>query len=199
MQTFLIYLSILILTIVSSCTKTFKKDSVPTEYVATPTPIPSPPVDDLEVGVENVIFVPNDTATKEEVLFTLQAQFKMNQVIQSDCFSQYLNKRKMIQTKNKTNSEVVAHIKSLKGIIPVSFYYKKFTKEMAVRYPPSLQININRKFYSPKSNICEFAGTLAHEAVGHSLGNYGHDFTYNAQRDFSVPYSLNAAFYNCCK
>jgi len=193
------YAVFLSLTLMFSCTKNIKKDSVivPTDSIPTPSPVATPI--DIELGVENVILVPDKTATEQEVVFTMKAQFKMNEVVRSQCFSDYLLKRKMIQTQGRSNQEVIDHIRSLKGTIPVSFYSKRFTSEMAVRYPPALQININRRYFSPKSNLCEYAGTIAHESIGHSLGNYDHDFSYNKMREFSVPYSLNAAFWNCCK
>lgn len=195
------YAVFLALTLLFSCTKSVKKDSVsvivPTESIPTPSPTATPI--DVELGVENVLFIPDHTATKDETVFTVQAQFKVNETIRSKCFEDYLLKRKMIQTGGRSNAEVISHLRSVKGSIPVSFYYKRFTSEVAVRFPPAMQININRKFYSPKSNICTYAGTLAHEAVGHVLGDYDHDYTYNKQREFSVPYSLNAAFYTCCK
>jgi len=148
--------------------------------------------------LSGVTFIPvsND---KDEILFVTAASDKVNEVVQSKCFSDFMLSRDLIQTKGQSNQEVVNTLKSAKGKINVKFYRKRFTSEMAVRYVPSTDINFNRVYWTGNTKVCEWASTLAHEGLGHALGNYDHDFRYSKSRDFSVPYSINKAFKQCCK
>lgn len=147
-----------------------------------------------------VQFIPvKGYATTQEANIIVEAGKKLDQVVRGECFSNFLKNRKMIQTKGQTSAQVVAHIQNLKGKVPVVMYYRRFTSAVAYRQPPEITINLNRKYFYSGLPICDWASTMAHEALGHSLGGYEHDFNWNKQRDFSVPYSLNAAIDSCCK
>jgi hypothetical protein len=201
-------LTLMAVSIMFSCTHKIKKDSVkvPTEIVSVPTPAPVSSPLPVELGTVNVKLIPMNTLSKDEIILTINAQEKMNQVVQSKCFYDFMANRKMIQTNNRTDEEVAKHIQSIKGEIPVNFYYTAMknrfnpfgTSAVAYRQPPSNQININRAYYTARANLCEYAGTLAHESIGHSLGGYDHDYYATANRNYSVPYSLNFAFEKCC-
>lgn len=195
-------LTLMVVSILFSCThKKVKKDSVsvPTESVSTPSPVPTGSPQDIDPGAVNVKFVTDSTATAAEKVLVAKAERKVFDVINSYCGQDFLKARDMVQTNGRSSEEVAAHLKSIKGTIPVHFYYKRFTSEVAVRYPPSTTINMNRNYYYGDIDLCEFAGTLAHEGIGHVLGDYDHDYERTDRRNYSVPYSLNFMFQKCCK
>jgi hypothetical protein len=132
-----------------------------------------------------------------------EAEVKVNEVIQSKCFAGFMGKRKMIQTESRTSAQVVAHIQSLRDTVPVNMYYRRMggiggTSAVAFREPPEKDINLNRAYFSLGLSTCEWASTIAHESL-HAIGEYGHDFNWSPSRDYSVPYSANSAFEECCE
>ena len=170
---------------------------------APPAPVPSPsPVavaSPVPAGPLKVQFSPVDFySTPSERIKIKKAGELLNRVVASACFKDFMAARKLIQTNGRAPSEVATHVQGLTGIVPVKMYYRRFTSAVAYRQPPSMEINLNRKAFWPDLDDCEWGSTLAHESLGHSLGGYDHDYKWNAQRDFSVPYSLNAAFDACC-
>lgn len=200
-------LSLMFVSIMFSCTHKVKKDSVivPTEDVSTPTPAPTNPPLPVELGVVNVKLIPTDGLKDYEITLVKKAQAKMNQVVQSQCFYDYISNRKMIQTNGMTPKQVAEFLQNMKGDVPVAFFYKAMRTRfnpfgstvVAVRYPPSPQINFNRAYYGEDSDLCEFSGTAFHE-TSHSLGDFEHEYYETPTRVYSVPYSINAAFNNCC-
>lgn len=181
----------LILLIALSACKNSKVENVPVPSIE-PIVTPSPEIP-LKSG--GVTLVPDEYyTTKDERILIAKAEKKMNEVVQSNCFYNFMAKRKMIQTNGKTPEQVASEFVSAKGTIPVQFYYSRFTSTRAYRQPPSNTIHINRKFIGPDSDLCEVAGTFAHESIGHSLLNYEHDMQWSASREFSVPYSSDHAF-----
>jgi hypothetical protein len=146
-----------------------------------------------------VVFKPVEYyTTPSQRLKIISAGKKVNEVIQSRCFSEYIASRKLIQTGSKTPPEVSKHLQSLSGEVPVKMYYRRFTSAVAYVSPPDITINLNTKYFTPELSDCDYASTLAHEA-SHSLGGYSHDFKWSPPREFSVPYSINHAFEKCCK
>lgn len=159
-----------------------------------PSPSPAP------ITVQGVVFSPVDYySTPAEREKIKRAGELLTRVVQSQCFEDFLRARPMIQTQGKTPAQVVSHIRNLSGIVPVKMYYRWLTSAVAYRQPPYLDINLNRKYFSLNLSDCEWASTMAHEGLGHALGDYTHDYKWNAQRDYSVPYSLNKAFQQCCR
>src|SRR5690606_6439718 len=143
-------------------------------------------------GQGQVEFVPvKYYATSEESKKIVETGKKVNEVIHSECFAVFMKNRKLIQTEGRTPEQVVKHIQGLSGKVPVVMYYRRFTSAVAYRQPPEITINLNRKYFYTGLKTCEWASTMAHESVGHSLGEYTHDFNWNKQRDYSVPYSIN--------
>lgn len=160
-------------------------------------PIPSP--QPSHSGAPYVILEPvKGYATASEAAVIKKAEVVMNDVVHSQCFYDFMSQRKMIQTNGRSSEEVAKHIQGLNGTVPVVMYYRRFTSAVAYRQPPSLTVHFNRKFFGVNTPLCSWASTLAHEGLGHSLGDYGHDYNWNAQRDYSVPYSANKAFEKCC-
>lgn len=148
--------------------------------------------------------VPN-YATSGEKTKIKNASKKVNEVIQSQCFKDFMLNRKLIQTNGKSNQEVILDLLAWSGEIPVSMYYRCMkswrcpfgTSAVAYRQPPEKTINLNRAVFHSGLSDCEWASTMAHE--GSHVRGYGHDFNWNKERDYSVPYSINAAFSKCCR
>ena len=61
-------------------------------------------------------------------------------------------------------------------------------------------------YFNDSTKICEWAATMAHESIGHSLGNYGHQYKWSVTREYTVPYKIGGAakryggnaFDECC-
>jgi hypothetical protein len=164
-----------------------------------------------------VNFVPvAKTASPAERAKIIEAGKKVNEVVASQCFADFITKRQMLETNGKTSAQVLEHLRSISGDVPVKMYTRcmKFgfrcpapTSAVAYRQPPETSINLNRVAFPVKETTCEWAATMAHEGLGHALGNYGHSFEWTKTRDLTVPYSLGGskqtnggdAFTNCCK
>ena len=132
-----------------------------------------------------------NTYEQEKVI---QAEQRGIQVIASKCFSDFMLKRKLIQTNGKTPAEVVKDLRENPLIVPVHYYYEN-SSVVGYRQPPWPDIYFNRKFHN-NYGTCATASNAAHE-WSHSIG-YGHDFEATARRPYSVPYSINAASTACC-
>lgn len=185
----------------------------PTPVVSvSPSPIPS--ISPSPVPTKGYVsFVPvKGYATTKEIAKIKAAEIKMNEVIQSQCFRDFMTKRKLIQTNDRTSAQVVDHLQSITDTVPLKMYYRCMgglgcTSAVAFRQPPQKTINLNRAYFTSNKSDCRWAGTQAHEALGHSLGGYKHSFKWNRARSFSVPYSMSGAdhaqggdaFEACCK
>ena len=129
----------------------------------------------------------------------------VNTVRSSDCFRGFIASRALVETLGRSSGEVAAHLQTIRGVVPVAFYYRcdslsatcqAPTQAVAYRQPPEVKIFINRAHFDVARSgfdSYELAGTLAHEALGHLLGGYGHPFAWTPSRDFSVPYSISGA------
>lgn len=186
----------------SGCTKNIKTDSssviVPTseEVVVSPVSSTDPSVDSGEITLTPDQYY----STEAERKAIAAAQIKLNEIKNSKCFEDFITARKMIQTGNRTSEQVAKHLKAISGNVKVNMYYRRFTSAVAYRQPPSMEINLNRNYFHPSMDICkEWASTIGHESLGHSLGDYDHDYNWSPERDYSVPYSINQAFTHCCK
>jgi len=202
-------ITLMMTVIMFSCTKNIKKDSdhnVPSGVTPTSSPVENTPQVSVELGVGKVNLIPEEGTPREWVEYIAKGEKKMNEVVHSQCLSDFLSKRDMIQTNNRTPEQVVKHLQSLNGNITVKLYYTRLkskfnpfgTSAVAYRQPPSNDININTAYFTYQGNACEFSGTLAHESLAHSLGGYDHSYYDSSDREFSVPYSLNKAFEKCC-
>lgn len=182
------------------------EDPVPS---STPTAVPSVPAPEpssspVPVSTGKVSFSALN-ATKAE-----QAQLKasgelLNKVVQSKAFKDFLTKRQMVQTEGRTSKQVAEHLQSLSGNVTVEFYYECYKYKWyqvwcttAVAERVGDMIRLNRAVWYPEQSKCEWASVLGHEALGHLLGDYGHDFNATARRPYSVPYSINEAVEASC-
>jgi hypothetical protein len=148
----------------------------------------------------SITFTPaHNYATSQEALKIQAASAKLKATIESECFGSFILSRPLIQTNGRTPTQVLEHIRSLAGTSEVRMYTRWHTSAIAYRNPPSKVINLNRKAFTLKKPDCEWAATEGHEAVGHAWGEYGHDYRWNKNRDFSVPYSIGAGVLKCCK
>lgn len=171
-----------------------------------PSPIPSPtPTAKPSAGVK---FTPVAyyTTTQERAIIK-KAGDLTNATVRSECVQKFMRARKLIDTDGRTPDQVMDHLLSLTSEVPVQMYYRCLrnwkcpfgTSAVAYREPPSPTIHLNQAVYWTGLPLCEWASVMAHEGYGHSAGEYGHDFNWSPSRDFSVPYSLNAAFTACCQ
>lgn len=158
-------------------------------------------------GDPGASFVPLDGFyTKTEKTNILAAGKKVNEVIKSECFHDVLSDRKMIQTGGRNSQEVIDDLRKLNGSVTVKMYSRcmRFgfncfspTSAVAYRVPPKKEINLNRVYFNASKSVCEWASTMAHE-YSHAIGEYDHSYKWTPQREFSVPYSINHAFSQCC-
>lgn len=127
--------------------------------------------------------------------FLGEAVVKVNETIESACFAQFMNERKLNMTNEKSNAEVVKSLLEANVVVDIRTYYT-FKRVLGYTIPGKNKIWINRK-YMLSWNQCDLASLLGHES-SHKIG-YGHGYYHTKDRPFTVPYSINAAFKVCCK
>lgn len=173
------------------------QSQVPPDQDTASKPVPENPISDIDFGA--VIYSPVDGyATAQEKAMIKKAGELVNNTLHSQCFRDYMASRKLIQTKNLSNQEVIEQISRLSGLVAVSMYLNRWSSAMAYRQPPELKINLNRKYFSASGKACEWASTMAHETM-HALLNFEHSFKWTPEREFSVPYSTGMAVDYCCR
>lgn len=116
------------------------------------------------------------------------------EVMNSQCFADFMQKRRLVQTNGKTPAQVVSDLRENNLEAPVHYYYEE-SNVVGYRNPPKPDIYFNRYFHN-NYGVCATASNAAHE-WSHSIG-YDHDYEPTARRPYSVPYSINAAFTACC-
>ena len=146
-------------------------------------------------------------ATKAEIEKIARAANKLQEVVDSKCFADWLGAQKMNQANGRTSAEVVLHLRSLTDVVPVKMYTRRFSSAVAYRQPPHKTINLNRTFFKLSLSDCRWAATMAHEGHGHAIGGYGHSFNWTREREDTVPYILSGrkaqyggdVFSKCCQ
>lgn len=199
----------LLLLLISSCgmepSYAFSKKAPAPEPnpIVTAMPVKDPPwiPKPADLSLRFVPQYPMYATESERQMIETAAQMAID-TLRSDCFKNFISHRHLIQTNNRTPAQVAEHLQGLMGVVPVEMYYRcmsfglsclKPTSAVAYRNPGSPTIHLNRASFTEARPLKEWAGTLAHEAFGHALGQYDHDFYWNASRDFSVPYSISGA------
>ena len=158
-----------------------------------PPPSPKPkPIDTQKAG--HLAFDPVRNYTTEERAVLLVAENLANKLLQSKCFEEFMLKRNLIDTNGKSRADVVTHLKHSQLTVPVEMYYSD-NSTVGYRQPPAPDIFTNRKYHAG-ATACSRSSNLTHE-WSHSLG-YGHASQPWPSRPRSVPYSINAAFLQCC-
>lgn len=146
-------------------------------------------------------------STEKERELIAKASAKVEETVKSACFKEFILNAKLLETKGQTNAQVLDHILEMSDVVPVKMYSRRFTSAIAYRQPPEKAINLNRKFFNETKSPCRWAATMAHESLGHSLGNYTHSYKWTIEREYSVPYKLGGAsdkyggnaFSKCCQ
>lgn len=167
----------------------------------TPAPKPvvvAPPLD-TEVNTGNdidiVTVVKYYNFTQKEREKIDKAEKKLNDLLGGNCFKNFMLEADLIQTNNRSNLEVIEHLKKSHYNIKLSMYRKRFSKVVGYTTPSSDQLNFNRKYWDGMS-VCDAASNYMHE-LSHKFG-YGHDYKATTRRPKSVPYTLNRAVEACC-
>jgi len=161
--------------------------SCQTRKVEKPIPILSAPI-----SLESFAIFANPSDTEK----LNKALDKRKDVLQSSCFSDFLKNRNLIQTNELSNEEVVLSLLNTPVTAEFHTYFNRFSRVYGYTYPDTSKIFINKKYFDGAS-ICAVASNLAHE-ISHKQG-FGHDYKATSRRPYSVPYSINAAFSECCK
>lgn len=166
-----------------------------------PTPTPKPEI----VFPENENIVLNcANCTKAEEQKLPKVQKLLNVVIRSKCFSDRFTLTKyrsdLIQTNGLTRQQVVDKLKTDKVVAPLFYYYPKwYQSKNVIGYTNAGDPNIYLNRYFREDNtwtLCSEASNEAHEA-SHKMG-FVHDFNRTPTRPYSVPYTVNFAFDECC-
>lgn len=187
-------MKLLLLALIVSCVSTPKQ---PVPQVTTPPIVSEQPEMGNEMPSLGITFKIDTKTTKgNEVELLEKAIAKFNQVYASQCFVDFMSKQKMNWTNGRTTKQVVEHLLSLKGEVPIKMYFAKYgsrsikcprcSTAVAFRQPPSKTINLNRDFFTSKQTPCRWASTLGHESL-HSFG-YSHSSKWTRQREDTVPY-----------
>lgn len=178
-----------------------------------PQPLPMPPVPSetptREIAGEfKVDFSPEvKHSTEKERGLIAKAALKVSETVKSGCFKDFMLSARLLETDGKSNAKVLEHILGMVDKVPVKMYLRRGSSAIAYRQPPEKSINLNRTFFNEKKSPCRWAATMAHESLGHSLGNYKHSMKWSIEREYSVPYKLGGAgdkyggnaFSQCCK
>lgn len=176
-------------------------------------PVALPPIVVEETNHKGINFVPTGKMTNAQKEMIVRAAAKANEVIQSQCFVDWMGKQKVMNSTNgRTKQQVIDHIRSLNGEITVKMYYAKWgsclgcTSAVAFRQPPRREINLNSSFFTSKTSLCRWAATMCHESL-HAAGNYGHTMKWTRFREDTIPYLCSGrkpryggdVFSFCCK
>lgn len=133
--------------------------------------------------------------TSSEISKNRAAILKISEVQKGECFKKFMLSRKLIQTNGLTNSQVIDKLNTTPVKLELQMYNKFWSNVNGYTYSNTNKIWLNRKYHN-SYGVCSVANNLAHE-ISHKQG-FGHDYKSSTARQFSVPYSINAAFSACC-
>jgi hypothetical protein len=125
--------------------------------------------------------------------FLDQSVLKTNETVAGSCFASFMLVRKFVNTE-KNNEQVYQSLVDANVVVDIRTYYT-MKRVLGYTIPGKNKIWINRK-YMLAWNHCDLASLLGHES-SHKIG-YSHSYYATKERPNSVPYSINAAFKQCC-
>ena len=178
-------LLLLVLVVFTACKQEQKTIELPPVEVETP----------IDIVSDYLTIKRCTNCTEAQWKFIQEALLKTNETVASTCFASFILERDLIQTGGLSNSEVVDRLVGKNTRVDVEMYYS-LRRVLGYTLEGKDMIWINRK-YMMSWNHCDLASLLGHE-VSHKKG-FKHDKYYSPPRDYSVPYSINAAFKRCCK
>lgn len=163
-----------------------------------PDPLPSG-------SIPGIVLNPIIGASDDQVQLVTSAEALIQTTTDSECFHDFILKRALVMdqdsdnsTNGMTNMEVLLKIRLASGQIPVVVYHQPWWKPSSVAgYRNVGETTIHLRDTSLDS-MCDTASLIAHEAIGHVIGGWDHDYEPTEERPFSVPYSINQGFTECC-
>lgn len=161
-------------------------------------PVETPPVaTNPSLIHDGIRFKCDEKCTAVEVQRLAAAQKLANEMIHSPCFEKFWLARKLdpVQTKNKTNAELLLQLRTTIFEAPVEYYYS-WKSTIGYRDPGNPKIHFNRKYHDG-FNECNTVSNGVHEWT-HSALEWEHDYKDTARRPYSGPYSVNAGADKCC-
>lgn len=143
-----------------------------------------------KIEITNLI---NYTDSEKQTLFN-EILPKVEEIRNSQCFGDFILKRKMQKTRGLTNKEILNDLRHNSAKITLQRYWSLYNTT-GYTLPNINKIWLNERIHD-KISICRQSANVLHE-LSHKWG-YFHDKYWHKLRDFSVPYSVNAAFKACC-
>lgn len=168
--------------------------------IASPSPAPSVAPSD-----QGVVFSPITGGTEALQAEVLNSEAILQATITSKCFGDFMLGRALIHdtsansTNGLSNQEVLDRIRTVGGQIPVTIYHQPWYRPSSVMGYRNVGETLIHLRDTSLDSLCDSASLIAHEAIGHVLGGWDHDFNRTAAREYSVPYSINAGFDACCQ
>lgn len=168
-----------------------------------PTPTPSPTVTTQPApsgelppvldGKKGIGFDCVNCTEKEKVRLA-EAERLSNEIVQGNCFLDFMLNWGLRETNGKSPIQVVMELRNTNLRVPVH-YYRGRCKTVGYRSPPKPDIYFNRCSHD-HYDACSTGSNGTHE-WSHVL-NYGHPKYNTSWRGKTVPYSINNAFDKCC-
>jgi len=159
--------------------------------VTTPTPAPEPSYAPKPPG--NITFVASTGYGSNEAVALGRAQNVTNAMFQSKCFHDFMVARGLKETLGLTPEQVVDKHKTARLTVSFEMYDQEWSKVIGYHVLGDKPIVHNNRKYFDGTTDCDHASNDSHE-TSHVIG-----FDHSSAKDYySVPYSINAAFEECC-
>lgn len=154
---------------------------------------------DVEIKVRN--FLDSDKIKLYKAVEILQTVMNSAELKERILNFEYKGEQSFHQNNGMTNQEIFDHLMTgAENLMPeadgvmnfdLTLYTSKnpWSKVKGYTTPDSMRIYLNRKFYRKSSwTAVDVAANLAHEWI-HKMG-FGHDYYYNDDRPYTVPYAI---------
>lgn len=172
--------------------------------------ITSPTDNKLKIIVKTRNFTKTDKVKLHRAIEILEIIMNSALLKESIINYQYKGEFRFHQNNNMTNTEIYEHmIKGAEQLKPevdhtmnfdLTMYrsWNPFSKVKGYTKPDTMRIWIHSKFYRRKSwSPVDVAANMAHEWF-HKIG-FGHDYYYNEDRPYSVPYAIGGLIIQTAK